>query len=390
MKIILVLFILFLGFQNSLAQQNILDSLEHKEYQRKYMVHLPPGYSEVKDNPVVIFLHGGNGNYVTAQGFTRLNQVSNSNDFVVVYPQGYFEPAANSFVWADGRSTGADKAGIDDVGFLDKLVKTLTNEYVIDSSRMYLCGFSNGSFMTQRMAFESETNFAAMGTLGGTLDSNLLVNSKPGKAIAMMYVFGMEDPFVPYEGGTVTGSTTNPVTGVENAVRFWVENNNCKSELDSVDLEDLNKEDNSTVTVFEYTDCDCDADVIFYKIVGGGHTWPGVEIVEQEPLLGETNEDINAGEELWKFFRKHVACEVTSVDYREESNIFLYPNPANEYVKIVGIKEIGFKYYVFDIFGNILLEGITGNDEFRIDLSGLSSGVYFVNLGNQHYKVIKL
>lgn len=389
MKNYFVLIILFLGCQYSPAQQNILDSLEHQEYQRKYMVHLPPGYSEVKDIPIVIFLHGGNGNLLNAQGFTRLNQVSNSIDFVVVYPQGYHEPAPNSFVWADGRSTGADKAGIDDVGFLDKLVKQLTQEYSIDSSRMYLCGFSNGSFMTQRMAFESETNFAAMGTLGGTLDSNLMVNSKPGEAIAMMYVFGTEDPFVPYEGGTVIGSTTNPVTGIENAVEYWVKNNNCKSELDSMNLEDLNKEDNSTVTVFEYNDCDCDSDVIFYKIVGGGHTWPGVEIVSQEPLLGETNEDINAGEELWKFFRKHFACEATSADNREESNISIYPNPANEYVWISGISKIGLKYNIVDIFGNVMLEGITENDEFRIDLSGFSSGIYFVSLSNQHYQVIK-
>ena len=198
-----------------------------------------------------------------------------------------------------------------------------------------------------------------------------------------------EDPFVPYEGGTVIGSTTNPVTGIENAVEYWVKNNNCKSELDSMNLEDLNKEDNSTVTVFEYNDCDCDSDVIFYKIVGGGHTWPGVEIVSQEPLLGETNEDINAGEELWKFFRKHFACEATSADNREESNISIYPNPANEYVWISGISKIGLKYNIVDIFGNVMLEGITENDEFRIDLSGFSSGIYFVSLSNQHYQVIK-
>ena len=113
------------------AQLNISDSLEHQSLQRKYIVHLPPGYSPDIQYPVVMVLHGGSGNYQSVQGFTQMNPVSNQNNFLAVYPQG-IGVAPPGYSWADGRNTSADQAGIDDVGFISKLVDTLTVEYTID------------------------------------------------------------------------------------------------------------------------------------------------------------------------------------------------------------------------------------------------------------------
>jgi hypothetical protein len=46
----------------------------------------------------------------------------------------------------------------------------------INVQKVYLCGFSNGSFLTQRIAFEKNTQFAATGTIGGTMMKNLYDN----------------------------------------------------------------------------------------------------------------------------------------------------------------------------------------------------------------------
>jgi polyhydroxybutyrate depolymerase len=56
------------------------------------------------------------------------------------------------------------------------------------------------------------------------------------------------------------------------------------------------------VSGIEYTGCA--ADVIFYTIQGGGHTWPGGNPIPAW-IAGQTNMDIDATGTLWEFFTKH-------------------------------------------------------------------------------------
>ena len=41
--------------------------------------------------------------------------------------------------------------------------------------------------------------------------------------------------------------------------------------------------------------------VVFYSVVGAGHTWPGGWPIPGG--LGKTNKDIDATEETWRFFQ---------------------------------------------------------------------------------------
>jgi poly(3-hydroxybutyrate) depolymerase len=83
LKILLTTIFIF-GSYTINAQQNISDSLQHQNYQRHYIVHLPTGYNNNNPTPAVIVLHGGSGNYQSVQGFTQMNFVSNQNDFLSV------------------------------------------------------------------------------------------------------------------------------------------------------------------------------------------------------------------------------------------------------------------------------------------------------------------
>jgi polyhydroxybutyrate depolymerase len=282
-------------------------TLDYQSRERKYILHIPSTYDGTKETPLVIFLHGGGGNAQSAQGFTNFNQVSKTNGFLMLYPQAFFEAGANSYVWADGRGLAPDVLGIDDVGFIDKLVTNLKAEYKVNAKKVYLCGFSNGSFLTQKIAFEKNAQYAAIGTLGGTMNQSLFNTGNPSRAIPMMYVFGTADPLVPYNGGVVSGPNTLPVVGIDQAVNYWVTKNQCQTTLPVVNVPNTNTTDNSTVTVYEYTNGTCNSKVKFYKITGGGHTFPGVKIPNQ-PTLGETNLDISASEELWNFFKQFELC----------------------------------------------------------------------------------
>ena len=59
-----------------------------------------------------------------------------------------------------------------------------------------------------------------------------------------------------------------------------------------------------SATGMRYTDCRDGAEVIFYSIAGGGHTWPGGNPLPSW-ITGETNMDISATETIWQFFRQY-------------------------------------------------------------------------------------
>ena len=376
LKILLTTIFLFWVYTIN-AQQNISDSLQHQNYQRQYIVHLPPGYTYNNPAPAVIVLHGGSGNYQSVQGFTQMNFVSNQNDFLAIYPQGIGN-APPGYSWADGRNTTADQAGIDDVGFMSKLIDTLYHDYNIDTNRVYICGFSNGGFMTQRLACETPELFAAIGGLGCSIDTSLIQTCNTNQAVPMAYFSGTADPEVPYNGGAMNNPSVTPIVSVDTAVQYWVNNNNCQTAEPVVNIPDNVPDDSSTVELYKYTDCDCDADFYFYKIINGGHTWPGVPI-PQFPQLGNTNEDIHASYVLWNFFSQFSLCKNVTriIEPEKDINFSLYPNPTNGSIYLQSEEKIA----------NIILFDMTGQKRFLkkrndgvIDLTNLSSGIYLLRI----------
>ncbi len=283
-------------------------TLQHQGKERQFMVHLPDSYEDEISVPVVLVLHGGGGTMQDMQNFTQMDNYSDENGFIAVYPQG-IASQLNGFSWADGRNTIADQEGIDDVGFIDRLLDYLLSEYKVDQERVYVCGFSNGGFMTQRLACDLNDRFAAMGSLGSIMDVDLVNTCNPGRAIPMLLLTGTEDPFVPIEGGEMIGSgNVKDIISMDELVAFWVGQNSCNPTVNMQELPDIVSVDQSTVTLFRYSSCDCAADVWYYRINGGGHTWPGVSLPLYEIIAGPTNRDIHASEELWKFFEDKRLC----------------------------------------------------------------------------------
>lgn len=363
------------------GQTNVVDSLVHQGFDRKYTIHTPPGFTNLTPVPVVLMLHGAGGTMLNSQNFTNLNSVSDAHGFLGVYPEGY-GPLQLGFSWADGRGTVADQSGIDDVGFIAELIDVLINDYSADTSRIYICGFSNGGFMTQRLACESNARFAAMASLGCTIDTQLLSTCNPNRAIPMFLLGGTEDTFVPYEGGvgvvSGTGTVVNHVE-MDALLDFWETNNACGTAVPPVDLPDINTDDNSTVTVFTFTDCACNATVKLYRVNGGGHTWPGVSNPIYEIIAGPTNLDISASEELWSFFESNTLCNssVNAIETAFHPEFKIYPNPSTGVLNFQMDAKEQFSITFRNTLGQVIFESMNSP---QIDISFLPSGLYLATV----------
>jgi polyhydroxybutyrate depolymerase len=76
----------------------------------------------------------------------------------------------------------------------------------------------------------------------------------------------------------------------------WAKRNQC-SKTTAIPLE-------GEISSVLYTDCAQNADVVFYTIVDGGHTWPG-DSSDPNSVLGYTTQQIDATRLMWNFFVNH-------------------------------------------------------------------------------------
>lgn len=279
-------------------------TMMHNGIERSYVIHFPPTYNGIDKLPLVMALHGGGeGNGQDMLDKNHFDEVGDTENYISLFPNGVFSD------WADGRGvTDSDLAGIDDVSFLSDLIDHLVQKYQIDRNRIYVCGASNGGMMTQRLACEFPEKFAAFASIISSMPDNIFNTCNPQEPISMLLMNGTDDLFVPYEGGNL-GSLTDggSVIGTDETIHFWQKNNNCSNLNATItDLPDNDDTDDSTVTLFDYGSCANSSEILLYRINGGGHVLPGYEsTLNPIPIIGNINNDIDAAEEIWKFFKKH-------------------------------------------------------------------------------------
>lgn len=303
MKILCYIALSILVLQTA-AQTTVSGSLRYQKRDRTYLIHLPTGYNAAKQYPLYIALHGNSGTSKNMMDYTGLNVIADTGRFLVVYPQGI----SNS--WADGRgTTDASKMGIDDVGFMARLIDTLVNKYNANPNKVYAAGISNGGFMTQTLLCNLSNKIAAGASIAAEV-----IDSVPGLCASackkpVLLFHGTKDTYIPYTGGAINGQNGgNGKDGyclsADSSFAVWAARNGCIGIIQTVDLPNINTNDKCTVSKKMYADCKGQNQVVLYTIKNGGHTWPGSKPgFAVNLLLGNTNQDINAGVESWNFFK---------------------------------------------------------------------------------------
>ncbi len=279
-------------------------SIVYQGVQRNYTVFLPRTYAP--HGPVLMDLHGYGENGQAEMSYTGTNSIADTAGFLAVYPD------AIGGVWNSGIN---DEPSIpapssDDVGFISALIDSLDAEYRIDLRRVYVCGYSNGGFMCHKLAGELSSRISAVASVSGVIANSTASNSHPEHPVPILSMHGTADPIIPYAG-------TPHFHSAEQTVQHWVSRDSCTNQPDTVNLPDSDPGDGCTVQRISYTNRSGNPEVVFYKVINGGHCWPGAS---SNPFLGNTNGDINAGVEIWAFVRNTrlpstLTVSVRSIDF---------------------------------------------------------------------------
>lgn len=272
------------------------ESLNLNGISRTYWFHAPKKpIGENQKLPLVLVLHGRLGNGKNIMEDSKFNEVSDKEGFFVAYPDGY------SRSWADGRgATPADRNKIDDVEFIEKLIGHLSELFPIAQDKIFIVGHSNGGFMTQRMLLEKSKRFRAGVSVSSQISEYVLKNFEPSANVSVAFIAGTDDPTVPYYGGYVRDG--GQILSVEESVDRWVGWNSC-SKTSKLETRDA-KDDQTKLEIYSYDQCKGKTFVRLYKVVGGGHNWPGIERkIPFAGSLGNSTFELNPAEDIWSFFK---------------------------------------------------------------------------------------
>jgi polyhydroxybutyrate depolymerase len=264
---------------------------------RTYHIHVPPSYDGTRAVPLVVALHGRGGRGAGMMALTHFDRVADHEGFIVVFPDGYRRS------WADGRgSTPADRAGLDDVAFIARLIDTLSVTYRIDPGRVFATGMSNGGFMTQRLGCDLAQRITAIAPVAAGLPARRQGQCSPARAIAVLEIQGTDDPLVPYGGGPVRGPADGLTLGAVASAAFWARADGCAPTPSAAELPDVRPDDGTRVRRTAYAGCRDGSRVVLLAVAGGGHTWPGGLRYASEGLVGRTSRDVDATQVIWSFF----------------------------------------------------------------------------------------
>jgi len=271
-------------------------TLRHDGHQREFLWMVPA--TARGKVPLVILLHGGRGRARQITRYTRFDSVARQNGFALLVPQGLNRH------WNDGRRHN-NAVRTDDVGFLRKAATDLARRTGrIDLSRVFVTGISNGGFMSLRMACDASDFVAGIAAVTAQFTSQLAARCRPARPIPVLIMNGTADPLVPYTGGIVAARWGNrgTVQHTDQTVAFWRRHNQCAGAGRLVRLPDRTPGDGVTIERRRWGSCATGAPVVLYRLIGGGHTWPGKRPYLPARIIGRTGQDIDGSAHIWRWF----------------------------------------------------------------------------------------
>lgn len=360
MKKLLFLFICLVSAFFTYSQTTT-GTLMHDGLTRDYILFVPSSYSSSQPTPLVINMHGYTSDANAQMLYTDFNSDADTAGYIVVYPNGV------NNAWNSGFNFPYE-SGVDDVGFISKLIDKLSSEYNVDECRVYATGMSNGGFMSYRLACELYDKIAAIASVTGSMTAGMLTHCNTTRPISVMEIHGTADSIVLYNGSL-------GVTSVEDNLAFWANKNPCFGSVTSQDLPDV-VNDNTTITKLSYPNCADGTELVTFRVNGGGHSWPS-SVVD----IDVTTKDINANSEIIQFFNKHPRCTNTGLgEVSESKNILLSPNPVGNVLTMHADISGEFIVNIFDVSGKLISSEQYATSSRNIHVESLTPGYYSIQI----------
>ncbi|MFM7156026.1 MAG: PHB depolymerase family esterase [Bacteroidota bacterium] len=349
------------------AQNTITGTIQSGGLTREYLLYVPASYTGSTAVPLVFNLHGYTSNNTEQLFYADFRPIADTANFIIALPNGTKDAQGNRF-W----NTFLGNSTVDDVGFIRDLLNSLQGTYNIDSNRVYSTGMSNGGFMSYSLACELGDRITAIASVTGTMIQSKLDACNPVRPVPVMQIHGTADNTVPFNGSPASTFVSIPVL-----VDTWADFNNCNPVPDITQIPNVSTTDGCTAERQLFSGGDQGSTVEFYKVTGGGHTWPGAAFT-----IGITSQDFSASKEIWRFFSKYRLNQSSGASSPTSlaAAWSVAPNPVLDLLILRSADQRPVnRIQIFDAVGRLqqtLFPGNTG--QIEIETAHWSAGVFTV------------
>lgn len=225
--------------------------------------------------PLVVLLHGMGSSAADIDRVSGLPARAAEVGAIVLTPQALGSPT----MWTPSAQSP-------DASFISQAIGEVADERCVDTSRVQVVGFSVGAVLAAAYACAHQDQVASIVTVTVELPAGC---TRPMPILAF---HGTADPVVPYGN---FDPAAGPVTGAEANMAKWAASGGC-------DPTPMVDEIGNEVTQLDWSGCDRGVDVTLYRIIGGGHAWPGAD-ADVAQMSG--TQQISATDEALDFSRRH-------------------------------------------------------------------------------------
>ena len=255
-----------------------IQSIFNNGKSREYILYIPDSYDGASTIPLVLNFHGFGESASEFMNKTDMRTVSESNTFILVYPQG--SCLNGSSHWNACPTGGDNKSNADDFGFVESIISEISSQYNLDLERVYAAGYSNGGMMAYGLANYKSDLIAAVASVSGVMLDCIGSTNHP---MPVVHLHGTSDNVIPYNGGYGWIS-------VQNTLDHWINFNNTTS-TPTVSIDDS---EGITIEHYVYGEGNNSVSVEHYKYVGGNHVW-----------FSSTFRGLNTYELIWNFMSRY-------------------------------------------------------------------------------------
>ena len=248
--------------------------------QRAVVEHLPAGFVPSTKYPVVIAFPGRGETPADLEGYSQLDTV----DAIVLYAKG-IDGKGGKPTW---EATPYLDSAAHDYEFATDLVKWLAASPCVDATRIGLAGKSDGAGFATSAAC-TISGIAAVAAISGAFYQQYNHCAGTGQPVPMLDMHGTSDSVMPYAGIADRG-----VYSIDAWLQLWRQRDRCT---------DPGVDDTIASDVVRTTwTCADGGQVVNYRVIGGGHNWPGATAASGP---GGTTHSVDAAQAIAAFLAAH-------------------------------------------------------------------------------------
>ncbi len=322
-RILVLVSVIILFVLEAQAQYTFFD---HDGITRQYIYYEPTELNE--QLPLVFVMHGFTGDANDIKNYSKMNDFADQYGFAVCYPRGTVDSGGNRF-WNVGYAFHQNET-VNDVGFLTELAVYLQDTHSLNPDYTFATGMSNGGEMCYMLACQAYDTFKAVAPVAGMILQVILDECDESPAIPIFEIHGSQDNVTPLSGDPDNNDGWGAYPSIQSTINYFAEKNECTIVVNGL-VPDIDTSDNSFIESEKHLNGINENEVWYYKVVGGGHDWPGAW----------GNMDIEAGQEAWLFFQNYIDANLLNTNLSTiEKSIHIYPNPSSHLIQIETLENL--------------------------------------------------